>query len=294
VLAQVAAALPDASRQQVIIIGSLAAGYYFFADDGSKAIRTKDVDCMFSPHAKAVAAAASVTEQLLLAHWTPRQGGPWSEPGGPGDSADALPMVRLQPPEGGEWFIELLGAPEAYEPSAPMKRFHAVETRAGRYAICSFGFLAVAEWEPLPTPFGLRIARPEMMALANLLHHERIGPETIAGTDWKRSNKDLGRVLALAHLAVARDRQSGTDDFGAWAERMWAAMQAKFPGQAAPLAQRAGQGMRALLASPADLDQALTICNLGLLSSLEVGRAGFAATARRLLAEVIEPLEEGA
>lgn len=149
-------------------------------------------------------------------------------------------MVRLQPPSGNEWFIELLGAPDTYQPDAPMKQYRAVKTSAGYFSICSFGFLALAEWDPLPTPFGIRIARPEMMALANMLHHERIGTEFMSGTQWKRSNKDLGRVLALGYLAVQRDRKNDGNDFDEWAPRMWAA---------------------------------------------------FAATGRRVIAEIIEPLE---
>ena len=35
VMAQIAAALPDDCRQNVIIVGSLAAGYHFFAGDES-------------------------------------------------------------------------------------------------------------------------------------------------------------------------------------------------------------------------------------------------------------------
>ena len=54
VMEQVARAIPEACRSNVIIIGSLAAGYHFFGNDQSKAIRTKDVDAMFSPHAMAV------------------------------------------------------------------------------------------------------------------------------------------------------------------------------------------------------------------------------------------------
>ncbi len=60
VMAQIAAALPEDCRPNVIVIGSLAAGYHFFSGDGQRSIRTKDVDCMFSPFAKAVAAAGQV------------------------------------------------------------------------------------------------------------------------------------------------------------------------------------------------------------------------------------------
>jgi hypothetical protein len=292
VLSQVAQALPEACREEVIIVGSLAAGYYFFADDGDKAIRTKDVDCMFSPHAKAVAAAIQVTEQLLAAQWQQRQGTDWSKPGKPEDLTEKLPMVRLRPPEGSDWFIELLGAPDTWVPGTPMKQFSRITTSAGDFAICSFGFLGFAEHDPVMTQYGVRIARPEMMALANMLHHPKIGPELISGTTWKRSNKDLGRVLALAYLTVARDNQAGSDEFEQWPNVMWKAVQSKFPTVSSDLALRAGTGIIALLESPEDLDQALAIANIGLLASLDIGRDAFAATGRRLINEVIEPLAE--
>lgn len=52
----------------------------------------------------------------------------------------------------------------------------------------------------------------------------------------------------------------------------------------------AGSGLRQLLSSEEDMDQA----TLGLLSSMEVTRDMLAGTGQRLLAEVIEPLEEAA
>jgi hypothetical protein len=81
VMAQIAGALPEDCRPNVIIIGRLAAGYHFFSGDRQRSIRTKDVDCMFSPHAKAVAAAGQVTERLLEAEWQQREEGEWAEPG---------------------------------------------------------------------------------------------------------------------------------------------------------------------------------------------------------------------
>ena len=130
-----------------------------------------------------------------------------------------------------------------------------------------------------------------MMALANLLHHPEVADTLIAGTDYKRSNKDLGRVLALAFRTVQRDRRDGTEELDAWPGRMWSALKDKFGDQAPRLATQAGTGLRAVLANHADLDQALRITNLGLLSSLDVSMEAFRATGARFVVEVIEELE---
>lgn len=295
VIAQIAAALPQDCRSNVIIVGSLAAGYHFFAGDGRRSIRTKDVDCMFSPHAKAVDAAGQVTERLLDAAWQPRKEGEWSEPGDEHTLVDNLPIIRLKPPGaagGADWFLELLGAPD--EASEQAKTLHRVKTRLGHFAICSFNYLALAEWEPLETKHGVRIARPEMMALANMLHHPKIDPQLINGTTTKRSNKDLGRVLALAWLTAEQDKHNGTNELGSWAERMSGALRARFASRSKQLAQSAGSGLRELMASDGDRDAALLICNRGLLASMEVSRDAFAATGRRVIQQVVEPLAEAA
>jgi hypothetical protein len=91
VMEQVAQAIPEACRSNVIIIGSLAAGYHFFGNDRSKAIRTKDVDAMFSPHAMAAGAAREVTETLLAANWTVRREGEFGEPGDANTPDDSCP-----------------------------------------------------------------------------------------------------------------------------------------------------------------------------------------------------------
>ncbi len=48
VLAQVAAAIPEDCRDNLVVIGSLAAGYCFFGDNPSLQVRTKDADCLLS------------------------------------------------------------------------------------------------------------------------------------------------------------------------------------------------------------------------------------------------------
>ena len=56
-------------------------------------------------------------------------------------------------------------------------------------------------------------AQPKMMALANLLEHPRILPDVMSGLiadrSIKRSNKDLGRSIAIARL-------SGPDAVAEW------------------------------------------------------------------------------
>lgn len=130
-----------------------------------------------------------------------------------------------------------------------------------------------------------------MMALATTLHHPTIMDTLIVGTTWKRSNEDLGRVLALAHLTIERDRRVGTEVLGEWPASMWAALHEKFGPDVRELALRAGTGIRELMRSESDLNQAVHIANLSLLASIDLGVEEIWATARRLEAEVIEEFE---
>ena len=147
----------------------------------------------------------------------------------------------MNPPNNPEWFIELNASPPASQ--SEDKRLERVTTTHGDFALFSFRFLALMEEDPIRTPYGIAIARPEMMALANLLHHPAIRLEMIHGTTDKRSNKDLGRVLALAWLANARDERT----MDAWSENWQAALKKRFPEDWRDLAAHAGDGLRALL-----------------------------------------------
>ena len=64
VLRQVAQAIPEALRGDIIIVGSLAASYQLLRD-AEQVVRTKDIDAMIAPHARAVVSATRVTDRLL-------------------------------------------------------------------------------------------------------------------------------------------------------------------------------------------------------------------------------------
>lgn len=285
IMRQISEAIPRNVRGDVIIIGSLAVGYHFFAGDPEAAVMTKDVDCLLSPSVRAVENSKAVAERLLREGWQLRKHNNFDRSGDAQTPTSKLPFFRLNPPANPEWFLELNASPPAGQ--SENKRLERVTTTHGDFAIFSFRFLSLAEEDPIRTPHGIAIARPEMMALANLLHHPAISAELIQGTTDKRSNKDLGRVLTLAWLAIAHDENATRK----WSENWLTALKKRFPKDWKALALRAGDGLRALLASPPDLEQATRLSNDGLLARRRVTVANFAATGRRLLIEAAAPLE---
>lgn len=285
VMQQVAEAIPPACRREFIVVGSLAAGYHF-AEQMRAELSTKDVDGMLSPNAHAVRNGKAIAEELFKARWKQREDAK-RPPGNASTPTEALPFLRLHPPDNTDWFLELAAAPP--QGSREPKVLQRVTTPAGDFALYSFRFLALAEEDPVETPFGILYARPEMMALANLLHHPRIAPDLIAGTNDKRSNKDLGRVLALAWLATEQNR----DALDAWPPRWLAALRKRFPDEWRDLALRAGDGLRQLIDEnhKLDLDEATRLCNLSLLRGRDLGPDALRATARRVLVEALGRLE---
>jgi hypothetical protein len=291
VLEQLAAAIPEAFRKNIIVVGSLAAGYHFFGDNAKLQVRTKDVDCLLCPRLKALAAGRAVADRLFAEGWQLRPEGDWGKPGDAATPEHRLPVVRLYPPGSTEWFIELLTVPESESDLA--RRDLRLITSEGHFSLCSFGFLSLAEFQPTMTSFGIAVARPETMALANLLHHPTIGVETmsglIAGRRIKRANKDLGRVLALACLAEAAEE----DALLAWRELWAASLKSRFPHTWRKLIPPVGSGLRQLLRPEreADLEEARHTCGYGLLASQPPSLKLLEVTGKRLLQDAIEPLE---
>jgi len=293
VLSQVAAAVPTACRENIVVIGSLAAGYHFFGEDPTKAVRTKDVDCVLAPFQAAVGAGQSIARQLLDVGWKRRIEGDHQQPGDPSTPVDKLPAVRLFPPNvdpdsKDAWFIELLTVPESPEDHG--RKWTRLPLEEGHFGLPTFRFISITAYEALPAgDLGIRYARPEMMALANLLEHPEIKSDRMSGLfsgrSIKRSNKDLGRVLAIATLA-------DLDDYRPWATSWMQALQTCFPDEWQSLALRVGNGLRALLENPSDLEEAHHTCLNGLLASQPPTLDALQAAGERVLGDAVETLED--
>jgi hypothetical protein len=292
VLNMVAEAIPRDCRENMVIIRSLAASYAFFGDDDTMTVQTKDVDCMLCPFQFSVEKGKAIMKQLRKNGWRPPVEGPFAQPGNADTVDNDLPAVRLYPPgmvQGSPdaWFIELLSAPESTGDRT--KRWIRLDMEDGHYGLPLFPYFALTAFDAVKIEeLGIYRARPCMMALANLLEHPEIGPETIGDTNIKRSNKDLGRVLAIGFLTEIK----GLDPRD-WVREWILALSTCFPDEWKQLARNAGSGLSELLHSRYDLEQAHYTCINGLLSSFrgttieELKEAG-----ERILGDVIEPLLE--
>lgn len=120
VISRIAAAIPEAQRSSMVIIGSLAAGFHYFADRAGMQVRTKDADCLLDPRDIVVRDAASLTNALLTAGWTFHA---WDDrrPGKAETPDDHIPVIRLDPPGGDGWSIEILTSSRSLDvhPSCP-------------------------------------------------------------------------------------------------------------------------------------------------------------------------------
>lgn len=280
IMQDVARSIPSGFHKLIVVVGSLAAGFHYFRNDEDREVRTKDIDCMVSPRVEAVA-AGEITDYLLNHGWEPKPHEGRIFPAPPETPEGELPVIRLYPPKSRGWFLEFLTAPDP-ENENPQQWLR-VELKGGHAGLASFRYLSLTDFEPLPTKYGIKYAQPATMALANLLSHKMIGPEVmsakIGGREIKRSNKDLGRVLALARL--------GDEELYEWPQTWINALRSRFPTQFDNLVATVGDGLRALLASENDLEQAVHTCNNGLLVEHPVTPRQLKLTGSRFMQDVI-------
>jgi len=283
----VANAVPAGCRDNIVIVGSLAAGYHLLGDRAGAQVQTKDVDCLLVPRIEAVRAGGEVARQLLERGWRPRTEGTHGRPGDALTPQASLPAVRLYPPQSTDWYVELLAAHEPGDESD--RHWTRLRLPSGHFGLPSYRYLDVAIHDAPITSVGLRCARPDMLALSNLLRNPEIRRDTmealVEARRIKRSNKDLGRVVAIARL-------SGPDGPQGWPHTWAAALRACHGDSWRALAGRAGAGLRALLENEGDLDEARLTCNVGLLASDPVNIDQFRRVAERLILDAVEPLEE--
>lgn len=145
----------------------------------------------------------------------------------------------------------------------------------------------VAAFRPVATGAGVRCARLAMLVLSNLLRNPVIRPERMPpdGTGPRRSNKDLGRVVAIAHLAGRTTAES-------WPTEWIEALRALHHSGWVDLARAAGGGIRALLRSEGDLREAFDVSVAGLLAPANASLDEFRFAAERLLVDAIDPLAQ--
>ena len=84
----------------------------------------------------------------------------------------------------------------------------------------------------------------------------------------------------------------GDEELDGWPQIWVNALKSRFPTQFDRLALTVGDGLRALLASENDLEQAAHTCNHGLLVDDVVTTRELEFTGRRFMQDVIEPFDQ--
>ena len=279
---RIAKDIPKTLHQNLIVTGSLAAAYEFQTRLAGQAVNTKDADLVVHP-AGSVDSCAKMTEHLLEIGWT-KIGDCYPQP--KPDPLDDLHAIRLYPPQSTDYFIEFLNIPKIGQQNP--KEWISLELADGWYGLPSFRFMGVVALETQTSSAGIDYANSSMMALTNLLSHPQVGTARIESgnfTGLLRGAKDLGRVIALAHL-------TGRDETEAWIAPWLNAFDKCFPTEKRSLGETLGDGLRELITDPNALNDAHKTTDIGLLNGMNVTPENLKATGERLIVDVIDPVQQ--
>lgn len=276
--------LPADLLNNIFVAGSLAAAYHYRHQLTTAGVKTKDADLVLHPAGNA-AVGATIAMKLMDEGWRPRMFAGF-EPGTEATPPDQCPAIRLYPPKHERYFIELLIVPTD---GVQGREWQKVKVGDDYYGLPMFEFMALlAHGRQKSDP--LEYADSSMMALANLLSHPDLDNDDpmstpVAGRDIHRSSKDLGRILALAHLTKVAELDE-------WAGKWLDALKEVFEPRWVELASNVGDGLRKLLADAERFEEAHHTCDDNFLHGLGVTEEQLRATAKRVIKLVIEPVEQ--
>lgn len=272
--------IPTHLHQHLIVTGSLAAAYHFRTMLQGRAVNTKDADLIIHPSGN-ITSCRHLANHLLRLGWRRTEQCYAQKSKHP---ISSLRAIRLFPPKSSDYFIEFLNLPKASQTQA--KQWLPIKLEDGWYGMPSFRFMKLVAHDRLTSSAGIQYASPAMMALANLLSHPVVGTDRIESGDMRgtlRSAKDLGRVIALAHL-------TGRENTELWLASWAKAIRKCFPKDYKKLARLTGNGLAELLDDQNALSEARQTTEIGLLHGLNITSEMLRFTGKRLLVDVIEPL----
>ncbi len=246
-LERVAEGIPAASRASIVVIGSIAAAWAFRDLSGTASVATKDIDLLLQPSIDAVVTAEEIGRSLFDSGWSPKYPQGWS-PASASTPDDELPALRLSPPTGDPWFVELLAEPPHEQQAS--KHWRRLQTDKGHFGLPSFRQMRIAIHDAEYTPSGLRVARPAQMALAHLLEHAEPDRTTVTNLRLPRHFKDAGR--AVAHWWLAQHQLGPTAATRMWMVEWRNALEAKYPDRYAENLSDARRGLESIANSLSD------------------------------------------
>lgn len=270
--------IPRSLHRDIYIVGSLAAAYHYRSHLGRRAVNTKDADVVVQP-AGNFASSKDLALTFLDHGWRPTR----DTVPGPKRTARNLRAIRLYPPKGGDYFVEILGLPRRTQ--AKMTVWTPWMLPDGWYALPSHRFMGVTSVETIASTHGLRYAHPATMALSNLLSHPHLGTQRIeSGGGYQgllRSSKDLGRVLALAWLEGPT--------MASWIDIWRDASKRCYGARWRAIARKVPSGLDELLDDPAAFREAHESTVIGLLAEREVSADALRAVAVEFQETVVRP-----